>query len=187
MEYDFDKLNNDIKIRNQYKYDKENILLSELTYATGLKGNKVKRLAHSVCKEITFGLEATAKGLIQTDLKTYFKDCVDKGYVRREDGWLNESYSVVDNVFLHTFSDKFGITAEAFGSYDEFIIYTALRKEFICTLRIVSNSGGKHSLICYKFNGKLLISDTSGRGIAQPFEKYINKNNFLYAIEMQVG
>jgi hypothetical protein len=185
MQYDFDKLNNDIRIRNQYTFDKNNILLSELTYATGLKGQKVKDLAHSVCKWETFGIEAINKGLIQTDLKTYFKDCVDLGYVKKEDGWLNESYSIINGVFEHTFSDKFNIVAEAFNSYDKFIIYTGLRKELICTLRIVSKSGGKHSLICYKTNSQLFVSDTSSRGIAEPFEKHINKDNFIYAIEMQ--
>ena len=179
--YDIPNLNHNIMIRNQFKYDANNVLLDELTYATGLTGDAVKRLATSVCKEITFGLEAIAKGLIKTDIKTYFKDCVDKGYVRKEDGWLNESWGISNGVFEHSFGDKFNITAQAFASYNEFIGYANTQDNLVCTLRIKSMTGGYHSLICYKLNGsQLYISDTSSRGVAVLFDHFINASNLIY-------
>lgn len=180
--YNIAQLNHDILIRNQFNYDKHNVLINELIFATGLSKNDAQYCAHSVCKWITFGIEGIYKGLITTDLKTYFKTCIDNGWVRASDGWLFESYGVSEGEFKHTFADKFNIVSQAFATLTEFKAFADTQDDLITTLRIKSFSGGYHSLLCYKINGsQIYISDTSSRGIAQFMDHFINDQNFVYA------
>ena len=180
-------LDRDVAIRNQKVFDKSNVLLYELVNATGCTIPQAKDTAASVCKWLTFGLESIAKGLIQMDVQSYFKFCVEQGYVRGSDGWLNLNYGIVDGVFKTDLADKFNIQAKAFATYAEFMAYANTQTEFLGTLRIVSKTGGKHSLICYKGGGNLYISDTSYRGIHVLFSDHIDVNNFIYYTEMIVG
>ena len=184
MNIDFNKLDHDISIRNQKVFDKSNVLLYELVSATSCTIPQAQDKAATVCKWMTFGLEGIAKGFIQMDLQGFFKYCVTQGYVRGSDGWLNESYSIIDGVFQHTFSDKFNIAAKAIGSFDEFMNYANAQDSFLGTLRIVSKTGGKHSLETYKTDGQLYISDSSYRGIHELFSDHIDKDKFIYYTEM---
>jgi len=179
------ELNKNIKCRNQFVFDKQNILLGEVKNAFGCDDVQAKRFIASICKFLAFYLEAQAKGLITYDVVTYLRKCIADKLVRKDDAYVLESYGFYDGVFQHTFADYFGIKSIAFDKYDKFIEWTKTQTEYIATIRIVNRKKtGKHSLISYKQNDKLFISDTSNRGIATPFEKEINAQNFIYATIM---
>lgn len=178
---DIIKLNNDIKIRNQFVFDAKNVLLTEVKTAYNYNDAQAKTSIASICKEITFCIEAMNKNFISNDVVGFLKKCKDNGWVNPENSYLNETLGFYDGVFKKSFAEKFGINAIGHNSYDAFIKWSNIQIEFIGTLRIVNAKGdGKHSLICYKQNNKLFISDTSSRGIGVDFYKYINKTNFVY-------
>ena len=183
---DFDKLNSLIQPRNQSHIGADNVLLPEVMGALNVDTATAKRFMESTCKFLTFWIEANFKGLYTDDFPTYLKLCVKNGWVRAKDAYLTESYGISDGSFQHTFADKFNISATAIGSFNEFITFADSQDEFVGILRIVSQTGGKHSLICYKAENKLCLSDTSFRGIGVDLNKYITKKNFIYFTMMTV-
>jgi len=174
------ELNGNIKKRNQAVYDKINVLLPEVKTAFGYNDVQAKRFISSICKLITFWFELNYKGLSTLDVVTFLRKCVAEGWVRKDDAFVNESLGFYDGIFLKTLATKFGVDAIGVNGFDEFLAWAETQGDFVGTIRIISKSGGRHSLICYKLNGKLYISDTSSRGIGVPFEKHINKDNFIY-------
>jgi len=174
------ELNKSIEIRNQFVFNAKNVLLNEVKTAYGYNDTQAKKSISSICKELTFALEAINKNLMSNDIISFLKKCATNGWVNPENSYLNETLGFYDGVFKKSFAEKFNINAVGINSFDAFIKWTNSQTEFIGTLRIVSNSGGRHSLICYKYNGKLYISDTSNRGIGVLFSKYITSKNFVY-------
>ena len=183
---DFNVLNSLIEPRNQSHIGADNVLLPEVMGALSVDTATAKTFMSSTCKFLTFWIEANFKGLYTDDFPTYLKLCVKNGWVRAADAYLTESYGISDGSFQHTFADKFNINSTAVGSFDAFNTYAAGQTEFVGILRIVSNTGGKHSLICYKADGKLLLSDTSYRGIGVDMNKFISSKNFIYFTTMTV-
>ena len=181
-----ENLNNNIKTRSQSSFTKDNVLPSELMVVCGVDEKTAKNIAGSVCKWITFGFELIEKGLFNGTIQEYFQKCIDEGWVRKTDGWLNLSWSYTDGKFEHDLGDKFGITASAIGTWKEFMDWANIQDSFIGTLRIVSKTVGKHSLICYKENGNIYISDTSYRGIGVLLSDHIDEKNFIYFTCMDV-
>jgi hypothetical protein len=177
------KLNQDIQIRNQFPKT-ANILTGELQKATEFDIDKTLKLQTSVCKALTFWIEGYNKELIKMSFTDYYKYCIDKNWIRAEDAWLNLEFGFSNGVLKTEMADKFNIKINGIANFDQFINWANTQDFFIGTLRIVSKTGGKHSLICYKYNGKLYISDTSNRGIAELFDKHIARKNFLYFTTM---
>lgn len=178
---DIIKLNNSIAIRNQFIFNSKNILLNEVKIAFKFDEIQAKKSIGSICKLITFGLEAISKNLIKDDVIAFLIICKDNHWIRPEDSYLLESFGFYDGVFQISFAKKFGINVIGSNNYEEFITWSLTQIEFIGTLRIINaKKTGKHSLIVYKTNGVLFISDTSNRGIGVPFENYITINNFIY-------
>lgn len=177
--YSINKLNEDVQIRNQFP-KKPNLLTNELITATGFDSKKAMKLQQSVCKALTFWLEGFNKNLLNLDFTAYYKKCIDNNWIRKDDAWLNLEFGFVDNVLKTEFADKFNIKVFGINNYDEFISWANKQDHFLGTLRIVSKSGGKHSLETYKQDSKLYISDTSSRGIGTLFSKEINSKNFIY-------
>jgi len=175
------ELNNSIKIRNQFIFNSINVLLPEVKTAFGYNDINAKKFIASICKLITFWFEAYYKNLFSYDVISFLRKCVNEGIIRKEDAYLNESLGFYDGIFQKSFAEKFNINATGMNNYKNFIIWALKQKEFVGTLRIInSKETGKHSLIVYKQNNSLFISDTSSRGIGVPFEKFINEKNFIY-------
>lgn len=174
------ELNSNVKKRNQFVFGKENVILPEVKTAFGYKDVQAKRFISSICKLITFWFELNSKELSTLDVVGFLRKCVAEGWVRKEDAYINEALGYYDGVFLKTLATKFGVDAIGVNGFQEFLDWAETQGDFVGTIRIISKSGGRHSLICYKQNGKLYISDTSSRGIGVDFFKHINKDNFVY-------
>lgn len=167
--------------RNQFEFKSNNVLLGEVKTAFGYNDVDAKIFISSICKLLTFYIEAYVKGFLVIDVVTFLRVCVNSGWVKKEDAYVNESLGFYDGVFQKSLAEKFKINAMGIGSYEEFITWSLTQKEFIGTLRIQNKSKtGKHSLIVYKNEGNMFIDDTSSRGIDEPFEKHINIDNFVY-------
>ena len=172
-------LNTDIEQRNQFP-QKPNLLTQELITATSFDTKQALKLQSSVCKAITFWFEAKHKSLLDMDFASYYKHCIDNNYIRKEDAWINLEFGYSNGILKTEYADKFNIGVSGCPDYKSFIEWSKSQTEFLGTLRIVSKTGGKHSLICYKKADKIFISDTSSRGIASPFDVYITSMNFIY-------
>ena len=179
------ELNGNVKKRNQFVFDKANILLPEVKTAFGYNDVQAKKFISSICKLITFWFELNSKELSTLDVVGFLRKCVAEGWVRKDDAYINESLGYYDGVFQKTLATKFGVDAIGVNGYDEFIKWADAQGDFVGTIRIISKTGGRHSLICYKQNGKLFISDTSSRGIGVDFHIHINKENFVYYTQLQ--
>jgi len=178
---DIIKLNNSIATRNQFVFDSKNLLLKEVKTAFEFNDIQAKKSIGSICKLITFGLEAISKNLIEDSVIAFLSKCKNNHWIKPEDSYLLESFGFYDGVFQILFAKKFGIDVIGSNNYEEFITWSLTQTEFIGTLRIINaKKTGRHSLIVYKINGIMFISDTSNRGIGVLFEDYININNFIY-------
>jgi len=192
MSYDFVELNNLIRDRNQYP-NGSNLLTRELMIGTPCGKEHALQQQASVCKEVTFWIEMFFKKFTNMLFEQFHSRCIQNNWVRATDAYLNLAYGFYNDKFKDDFSQKFNVSAMGINSFTAFIDWAKSESEFVGksenefvgTLRIVnSKKTGSHSVICYKQDNQLYISDTSTRGIGVSFEKFINKDNFQYFTTM---
>lgn len=158
-----------------------------ITYIKDAGVKNPERAARSACKLICFYIELFVKNLTMLDFTTFIKECIDNGFVRAEDFWLNSTQADMLKHFCP--SASFNETY----SYDEYIRLVK-KGRFMGTVRIftgLTDNGKKkkHSIISYSDPATRIpvLADTSYRGIHEPVDKHIDKDNFSYFTYLTSG
>ena len=163
---------------NQFKTPNE--LTDQIIEATGITQDKACDTAEAICKVVTFWIEATAKELIDMTFSEFYKHCIKKGYITRSEKTGLYTWMALS---VEELAKKFDIMVDKISDFEE--IGNISNDEWLGTVR---KDHSWHSMICFKnLDSRMRISDTSKRGIDQPFYKSIDEDNFKYITIMSMG
>lgn len=164
---------------NQFK--SKNDLIIDIVNVTDADEIQAESTAASICKVLTFWIEAYSKNLTDYEFIEFYDDCITHGYVIKD----KKGFYTYLALSLDKLAEKYDISLYKINSFKDFVNYKR-NDEFMGTVRIEKNDN-MHSIICYRdAGGKLKISDTGRRGIDVNLFDFINEDNFKYCTIMEV-
>lgn len=137
-----------------------------------------KRAASSACKHIVLYIEMFCKGFTILNFSDFTSQCIDNGFIKPFDFWMNK----VPQDVLNFFSP--GKTVKRISDYEQFLKLMKT-EDVMGMLRIITGkdkngNDTKHSIICFSKKAEPYIADTSYRGVDVPARTFLKESNFAY-------
>lgn len=174
-----------ISENNQYPLKPDDSdLWKSIKQAFGCTDEEAMAFGRFHCNSLSFYTLCKASGYIEFWYETWCKLLLDNGLMTKK-GYIGGSGKTkVDVAKLFGFEDKFS-DMKFFESYDDCMAGRGMDETKGYNIKVFANSGeGDHFMAGYILEGKLYLSDSSGRGIRVQASKVIPRAKFQWCMEV---